>query len=227
MKAAATLAAMALAALFGSLGSWRVAPARADEVWDDFRPGDLVFQEADTPEGEAMAAATGSRLTHVGLTRDTGGGVYVVEATAEEGVFEAPVEDFIARGRKHRYAVYRLPPRGAPNWYSAILAAFEHYNAPYDRFYLEGEDAFYDAELVRKSFEAVGVELGKLEPLGALASDPAVKARFLQDWRNHPRCRARGLDRDACWASMKAQMVVTPASLAADPKLTLVFSNFD
>ncbi|WP_162787268.1 YiiX/YebB-like N1pC/P60 family cysteine hydrolase [Notoacmeibacter marinus] len=201
-----------------------------DEVLVDWKRGDLIFQETTGPEAEALKAATGSRLTHVGILRTSGGGPIVIEATPEGGVFELSAEAFVARGVGGNYAIYRIkgvvPP---PDWYHPlVLAVQDLFLQPYDPYYRADTKAIYGAELVHDGALAIGVELGSPRPLGELGFDtPEGQAFFLAQWQDHPECRASDLDKMACWELMKDQLVVTPTDIAEDGDLELIVSMFD
>lgn len=202
--------------------------AATDAEWDGWRTGDLVFQEAPGPSSEAVRSATGSRLTHVGIVRQTGGGPHVVEATEAGGVRETSIDEFVERGVGRRYAVYRLRGLTRERAFVPPRAAWDHHGRAYDPFFRPDPEAFYGAELVRHAFRAIGVALGRPARLGDLRIDtPEGRATFLSGWRDHPDCRAAGLDRAACLALIRGQAVVMPSAIAEDPRLELVFSTFD
>jgi hypothetical protein len=214
-----------IAALLVLAGSAQA--ARSAEIWEGFEGGDLIFQETTGPEADALGRATGSRFTHVGIVRGTGGGPHVVQA-APHGVEEIPVDDFVARGVGGRYAVYRYEGLEEGDWYHpAVLGAYEYLAYPFDPFHRLDPSALYGAELVYLGFKAAGVELGGLRRIGDLDFDtPEGRALLLSNWSEHPDCKARRLDRDACWSLIRDQRIVTPAGLAEDPRLELVYSNF-
>jgi hypothetical protein len=85
-----------------------------------------------------------------------------------------------------------------------IAEARRHLGKPYDAAFGWGDDRLYCSELVRKAFErGAGIELGRMEKLGGLeleGLEGAVRGRFGK--------------------VPEALLLVTPASLAADPRLT-------
>jgi hypothetical protein len=199
----------------------------ADGSWDGWRTGDLIFQESVGPQSAAIRLATGSRYTHVGIVRETGGGPHVIEATEANGVFEIPVDDFIARGADGNYAVYRVRGLAPEIAFVPPRTAWDYYNLPYDPFLRFDATAIYSAELVHYAFQKIGIKLGRIERLGVLDIDtPEAASIFLARWQDHPDCRAAGLNQDDCWALVRDQEIVTPASIAEDPKLILMFSTF-
>jgi hypothetical protein len=203
--------------------------AFADQLLGNWQRGDLIFQETRGFEAEMLKTATGSRLTHVGILRASGGGPIVIEATPDGDVYETDLDVFLQRGVGHDYEIYRIKDLTPPkDWYHPIvLAATDYFNWEYDLYYRKGDSEIYSSELVYLSAKKVGVELGGYERLGDLNVDNEVsRSFFLDHWKQHPDCRELGADRDSCWSIIKDQLVVTPASLARSQKLELVVSTF-
>lgn len=190
----------------------------------DLRDGDLIFQQSQSRQSAAIFAATGSNLTHMGIVHLRNGEPFVIESRKSVG--EVPLADWIARGEGGRYMLYRLRGLSVPQA-DAILAEAEALKGrPYDIFFRPGREAIYCSELPRVAFAAAGLSIGSEQKLADLGiDDPAVRALFAERWRQHPDCAADD-GPDACWARMQTQPVVTPASIAADDRLDLVFSNF-
>ncbi|WP_321505084.1 YiiX/YebB-like N1pC/P60 family cysteine hydrolase [Breoghania sp.] len=204
---------------------------QAYEIWPGLESGDLVFIETADPLARFLKRATGSRLTHVGLMRDTGGGPYILDATPQDGVFEVAIDEFIERGVGHRYAVYRfngLKHPGTTN-HPAIKTAFDHhYLKPYDPYFRLEKSAFYDAELIWTTYAEAGARIGKFQRLRDLGGDTSEgRAVFLSDWRHNPLCKSATRGIEACWAQILDQEIITPASIANDPRMTRVYSSFD
>nr|AYM52839.1 hypothetical protein [Myxococcaceae bacterium MCy9487] len=173
------------------------------------RTGDLVFQTSGSQQSKAIQKATHSPLSHVGLVEVTPKGTFVVEAV--QPVKRTPFEQWVARGVKGQLLVLR--PTGVDDAAKqrAVTEAKRHLGKPYDVLFGWGDEAMYCSELVRKAYGAgAGVEYGKLEKLGAL--DVAGLKREISE-------RYRGpipVDLE----------LVTPASLAADPRMEVVYSDF-
>lgn len=197
------------------------------ETWEGFEGGDLIFIETSDPVGPVLERATGSRFTHVGIVRRTGGGFAVIEA-APDGVYEIMLEPFLERAIGGNYAVYRYPGLWNGDWYHpAVLEANAYLGYPPDPHFRLDPSAFYGSELVYDSYKAAGVALGKLERIGDLDFDTQEgRALLLSGWAERPDCKARHLDEAACWSLIMDQKIVTPASIARDPRLDMVFSTF-
>ncbi len=203
--------------------------AFADQLLGNWQRGDLIFQETRNFEAEMLKAATGSRLTHVGILRASGGGPIVVEATSDGDVYETELDVFLQRGVGHDYEIYRIknltPPK---DWYHPmVLAATDYFNWEYDLYYRKGESEIYSSELVYLSAKKIGIELGGYERLGDLnVENEAARSFFLNHWKEHPDCKELGSSREDCWSLIKDQLVITPASLARSQQLELVVSTF-
>ncbi|MEW5422371.1 YiiX/YebB-like N1pC/P60 family cysteine hydrolase [Amorphus sp. 3PC139-8] len=219
-----------VATLLGLTGATFATGAQATDIWDGFREGDIIFQAAGQGLTEPPAGEEENPYTHVGIVRQTGGGPYVIDATPEDGVFEVPIDDFVRRGAGNRYIVYRLAGvEGAAEISArAIEIAFEkYYLLPFDPFYRRDRSAFYDSELVQTAFAEAGAELGAVATVRELGIEtPGSGSPVFDDWQAHPDCAAAELEAEACWTLIRNQRVLTPASLASDPKLSRVYSNF-
>lgn len=199
------------------------AAAASSKEFFDWRDGDLVFHDSGGSQAEAIRVATKSRYTHMGIVRRTPSGPVVIEAARIVG--ETPLAAFLARGEGERYAVYRLRSPHLEAIKNAFAETRRYFGRPYDIFFRLEPSAIYCSELPHHAFKAAGITLGKPERFGALAvENPAVRKLFLARWQRHPDCRAT--DEDGCWRRLQDQVLVSPASIAADPQMELVFSNF-
>ena len=200
--------------------------ALAADRFDDWRTGDLIFQESLSPQATAIRVATGSRYTHMGIVRQTEDGLHVIEAART--VSETPLEEFIARGARQDYAIYRVTGLTSENAAVVTAAAQDYYQRPYDIFFRLDPEAIYCSELPFYAFQVAGITLGRVERLGDLAIDtPEGRAIFLARWQDHPDCQADGSGRDGCWTLIQEQEIVTPISIAEASRVELVFSTFD
>lgn len=187
----------------------QAAPREAEDVAAKVRTGDVVFQTSGSRQSKAIQVATHSPLSHVGLVEVTPDGAFVVEAV--QPVKRTPFAQWKARGVKGRLLVMR--PQGVDDAAKAraVEEAKRHLGKPYDALFGWGDEAMYCSELVRKAYAAgAGVEYGRMERLGDL--DVAGLRREIAE-------RYRGpvpVDLE----------LVTPASLAADARLSVVYSDF-
>jgi hypothetical protein len=146
----------------------------------EIRPGDVVFQALDTPQTNALIAATGSTWTHCGLVAERRGRLVVQEALLR--MTETPLEAWIARGGG-KVAVTRLKEAAlllTPEALEALDKEFQklrNQRLRYDFLFQWSDERMYCSELVQKVFErALGVTLAPLRRVGDFdLSDPAVQ----------------------------------------------------
>ncbi len=201
-----------------------VLPTWPGELPPLLHDGDLVFQESQSRQSAAILAATGSRFTHMGIVRWRDGVAYVVEAAAT--VRETPLEAWTPRGKGGRYAVYRVRNLTATQAAAMLRAAQRYYGRPYDSLFQPDDTAIYCSELPRLAFLTIGIALGREQRLRDLSVDDRAVVQLLAErWRRHPRCASLA-SADACWLAIQDQPIVTPASIAADGQVALIYSNF-
>ncbi|HYQ80635.1 MAG TPA: YiiX/YebB-like N1pC/P60 family cysteine hydrolase [Anaeromyxobacteraceae bacterium] len=174
------------------------------------RSGDVVLQTSRSEQSGFIQEATGSPWSHVGLVELTAGGPVVIEAVGP--VRATPWRAWRERGEGGRVLVLRprhLPPEALAR---VVAAARRELGKPYDPRFGWGDEALYCSELVHKAFlRGAGVALGEKERLGDLvAASPrraALEKAAASRWRGPPPRRLE---------------VVTPASIARDPRLERV-----
>ncbi|MCB1681074.1 MAG: peptidoglycan peptidase [Rhodospirillales bacterium] len=192
------------------------------------RDGDLVFETTSTNQTWAIWLATGSFYTHMGIIRMGANNTpYVIEAAGP--VRETPLRDWMARGRMWRLTIMRV--RGLKPEYArrVLKAAMAYYGKPYDPFFLFDKDKIYCSELVYYAFkEGIGVDLGVIQTFEQLQMDnTAVQILIYSRWKRYPPCLEKGIDLlDECLQFMYSQQVITPISIAQDPRLETVYSNY-
>jgi hypothetical protein len=160
----------------------------------------------------------------MGIVRWRDGVAYVVEAAAT--VRETPLEAWTPRGKGGRYAVYRVRNLTATQAAAMLRAAQRYYGRPYDSLFQPDDTAIYCSELPRLAFLTIGIALGREQRLRDLSVDDRAVVQLLAErWRRHPRCASLA-SADACWLAIQDQPIVTPASIAADGQVALIYSNF-
>src|SRR5690606_35558635 len=135
--------------------------AFAESGFNDWKTGDLIFQESLSAQANAIRVVTGSRYTQMGVVRQTATGPVVVAAART--VSETPLKEFIGRGVEGQYAVYRVKGLTQEQLSAAVNAALKYRGRPYDIFFRLEPSAIYCSELPFYAFKTVGVELGKVE----------------------------------------------------------------
>lgn len=172
------------------------------------KDGDLVFQRSTSQQSTAIAAATGSRWTHVGLVRIVDGQPVVFEAV--QPVRITPWTTWRDRGIEGEVAVRRTRE---PVWTADALQRLDGLQTlwvgrDYDARFEVGDSKLYCSELVRDAYlRAVGVELAPLRPVASYdVEDPNVRRAILARWGVVP----------------AEQLVVAPSDLAESPALVVV-----
>ncbi len=207
----------------GALAIMRVTPPDTKAI--GLKDGDIILQTILGTQGVAIIAASSSPYTHMGFIKTGGGEPVVVEASAR--VQEKPLSQWISRGMGQRITILRLKgitPEVAKN---VATAARKHYGKPYDVYFLPDKKSFYCSELVREAYLGAGVTLGKLQKVGELTSSSAMDTIIEQRWQYYPPCAAKpGITLEKCRKIIMDQPLVTPASIARDPQLETVFTNY-
>jgi hypothetical protein len=190
----------------------------------EFHDGDLIFQETAGQQSAAVLAATGSPYTHMGIVRLSGGKPVVVEAIGP--VQETPLDAWISRGQGGHYALYRMRDLSPADATRVLLAAERYYGRPYDILFRPDDDAIYCSELPHLAFSVIGKNLGEMKPLRSLKiDDTTVTALIARRWQQHPACK-NAATMEECVEIIKDQPIVTPASIAADKNVDLIYSDF-
>jgi hypothetical protein len=168
--------------------------------------GDIVLQASQSGMADSIRKATRSAYSHVGLVevaRD--GSLWVIEAISP--VSRTPFVRWRKRGAGGHLTVMR-PHLSAEQLAAAVASAKEQIGKPYDVRYSWDDEHVYCSELVVKAFErAANVTYGERVRLDSLELGAVERALALR------------------LGVPLSQEVVPPGSLAADPKLELVFSD--
>ncbi|MHB8416503.1 MAG: YiiX/YebB-like N1pC/P60 family cysteine hydrolase [Myxococcales bacterium] len=179
------------------------------------RDGDIVFQHSRSAQSRAVALATGSSWTHMGVVFLKGGAPWVLEAV--EPVRLTPLAKWLDRGADGRVVVKRLQgPPLPPEVVERLHAVGERWlGAHYDALFRWDDERFYCSELVYKLFErAAAVRLGRLRKakdyrLGNPEVQKLMKRRY----------------GEALAAFNPDEPAISPQDIFDDPKLETVFAN--
>lgn len=176
------------------------------------RDGDLVFQESTSGQAAAVALATGSRLTHMGVVLLDGGRPLVLEAV--EPVRLTPLDAWRRHGAGGRLWARRLRDADAlltPDALARLRTLGRSWlGRHYDLQFRWDDDRLYCSELAWKLYDRVlGVRLGTLQRAGDLAlGSPEVQRRLRERFgpsRFDP-----------------AETTITPQAIFEDPRLVAV-----
>lgn len=133
----------------------------------EVQAGDIIFQVSSSSQAPAVALASNSPITHVGIIAVEGDRVTVIEAV--EPVREIPIESFIDHG--NLWGVRRLKdqPKNA-NWSKKVIRAARAMKGKhYDGLFQWGDDRIYCSELVWKAYSrGAGIDLVEPQRIGDL-----------------------------------------------------------
>lgn len=188
------------------------------------RGGDIVIHTSQSAQGLAIALATGSAYTHVGLVEQTDDGLLVIEAV--QPVRRTSLDEFVRRGAGGAVTALRYPGLDPTARAAVVQAAERLIGRPYDLAFAPGDREIYCSELIHLAYAAAGLRIGRWSTLGELRLDAApVRKLIAQRWRRHPACRgARSLH--ACEEALSQAPVLTPRGLREDPRLLLVGTSY-
>ena len=132
----------------------------------------------------------------------------------------------LAAAQRRRLAANVEPWRGPLSIADRGIAAARYLGRPYDLAFSPGDDAIYCSELVHLAYSVVGLTVGAWQPAGELGlAGPPVRRLLRTRWRRHPACRGAA-SLDACMPALAATPILTPASIAADPHLTVIGTSY-
>jgi hypothetical protein len=200
-------------------------PAMAENL-PDLRTGDLVFQSSSSGQSAAVLAATGHPYTHMGILRITPAGPVVIEAWST--VRETPLDAWRKQGDGQRITILRDERLTREQATAMTEAARGYLGRPYDIFFLFGNDAIYCSELPWLAYQSINLPLGRVQHFAELnIADAAVRGLIAERWQRDPVCAERAGSADACLSLLLDREMITPAAVAADPHMQLVYSTFD
>ena len=133
--------------------------------------GDILFQSLPNEPGldlvDAIEGATGSPYSHCGMVTRDGDEWVVLEAIGP--VKETPLQDYIQRGREHKFWAYRFDENKRKHIPVALKAMREDLGKEYDARYRFDSENIYCSELIFRGWKsATGEDLGKVVKLGDL-----------------------------------------------------------
>lgn len=175
----------------------------------ELHDGDIVLQSSSSGQAQWIEHATSSPYSHMGILELREGFPWVVEA--EDPVTRTPWVIWWKKGREHKVTILRLPKLTPADAKSVVSAAESFLGKPYDPKFNWDDDHIYCSELVEKAFDrGAHITLGQLQRLDSLHLDgleEPLQKRF-----------GGTIPGD--------ELVITPASIAADPQLTVVWTSF-
>lgn len=176
--------------------------------------GDLIFHRSQSSQSLAIAEATGSTWSHVGIIVKRNSNWYVFEA--RQGVEINSLTSFIDRGRNKEFKIFRFKAFDTAeekrNLYSVLN---KYFRKPYDIYFEFSEERIYCSELTYKvMLELTGQEVGIVNKMKDLRLDgPYVKELIKR--------RLTDLGKEV----NPEEPIVTPISQMIDTNLELVMSS--
>ncbi len=180
------------------------------------KDGDLVFQQSRSSQSAAVAAATRSKYTHMGIVLVEDGKPLVLEAV--QPVKLTPFKDWAARGVGGRVVVRRLA-NSSEVFTPQVRARMRELGRSwlgrsYDLLFQWGDERLYCSELAYKLLDrAAGVQVGKLQKAKELSlSSPEVQSKIKERFGGKA-------------AFNPEETVISPQAMFEDAKLITVFEN--
>jgi hypothetical protein len=199
-------------------------PAIADDL-PPLQTGDLVFQSSTSGQSAAVLAATRHPYTHMGIVEMTDVGPVVIEAWST--VRATPLADWVGQGDGRRITVLRDQRLDADQAAAMVEAAKGYLGQPYDIFFLFGNEGIYCSELPWLAYQSIGIPLGDVQRFGELnVADASVRALIEDRWQRDPICAEQASTAKECLSLILEREMITPAAVAADPNMQLVYSSF-
>ena len=120
---------------------------------DTFQSGDLVFFDFGWSAMEQAIKASTGQYSHVALVERDSAGLWLIEATPEDGVLRRPFNDYEREFLVKAFHIYRLT---IPFDTAAVIArAKSLVGKPYDDAFLPDNDAYYCSELIQVAFDGL------------------------------------------------------------------------
>ncbi len=211
----------------GTTGIWLFVSRPQLSGLPPLKAGDIVFQTLSTSQTLAILYATESLYSHMGIISFPDGKTpHVIEANWQ--VREIPFTRWIDQGVFGRIAIMRNRNLSAGEQQTIVDEARTHLRKEYDfSFFLE-EDKIYCSELLFYAYRDAGVEpVGTLQAAGELKlRNSMVQSLIRKRWKNHPACQDVNITFNDCYAQLLHEPIITPASIAHDPQLEVIYSNY-
>lgn len=206
---------------------YTLTPPRLNDL-PPLKNGDLVFQTMYSPQALAIMMATHSVYTHVGFIKlDQNNDPIVVEAVGP--VREISLAQWIDQGIAKRISIARVENLDEDSAQEILQAAQAYYGHPYDKHFLFDKERIYCSELVYYAFkEGPGINLGKIQRVKDLyINTTAVQNLIKQRWQTYAPCKDQNArDFESCYKIIMEQELVTPASIAHDPRVDFIYTNY-
>jgi hypothetical protein len=189
--------------------------------------GDLVFQTQRSSQDLAIMYATGSLYSHMGIIKiPPDGEPHVIEAVGP--VREVTLSRWIRQGIAGQLTIKRIRNLDPAIADKMISQAGKLFGKPYDIFFTFGDDKIYCSELIYDLLKGTGISLGKVQKVSELnMGNFAVEKLIEKRWQSYPPCKnLPNKNLEECKKVIMNQTLITPKSIAEDPKLETIYSNY-
>ncbi len=174
------------------------------------KDGDIIFHTSTSSQSKAIALATNSNYTHMGIIFNYQEKLMVFEAVNPVKI--TPLTDWIKRGKNSAFVVKRLKNHEG---FSALekmklkKQGLKHLGKPYDLLFEWSDEKMYCSELVYKIYkEALGVELCPLEQIKDFdLSHPEVQSKIKERYKKPINPQEIIVSPDAIFKSEKLEEV--------------------
>ena len=193
----------------------------------ELKDGDIIFQAIESSQTNAIMFASNSHYTHVGIIKIGNDGKPVV-VEAVQPVKKTKLDEWIAQGIDNKITIKRFSNLEKHKAEKVLLAANKYLGRNYDIFFMFDNKEIYCSELVYYAYkDALQISLGKIEQIKTLnVNNTAVQSLIKERWKLHPQCQKKSTDFQKCYKMIMQQKLITPASIANDPRLKTVYTDF-
>jgi uncharacterized protein YycO len=144
------------------------------------RDGDIIFHRSQSRQAKAIAAATKSDFTHMGINFFSGDKPFVYEAI--QPVTKTPLDQWIQRGLGGRYVVKRLKSTQGVDFNGVNKVVQKFMGRDYDLVYGWSDKKIYCSELVWKAYDrAAGMRIGPLKKLRDFDLTSPIVRKMMQE----------------------------------------------
>lgn len=184
----------------------------AQNLADIVKEGDIILHRSTSRQSQAIADATHSQFTHVGIVINRSGKPYVFEA--RKGVTFRSLSEFVNSGLGKRYVLKRLKGGLGTTEVAKLKIEGKRYEGkPYDIYFAWDDGEIYCSELVWKMYQrALGIVVGRTELLRDFdLTSPLVRQIMKERYGNN---------------IPYGETVISPKAIAEAPNLETVKANW-
>jgi hypothetical protein len=152
----------------------------------EVQDGDIIFHRSQSRQAKAIADATKSDYTHMGVIFFSGGKPYVYEAI--QPVTRTPLDKWIERGVGQHYVIKRLKNSSGVDFSKVKAETQTFMGRDYDWLFEWSDRKVYCSELVWKAYErGADIRIGSLKSLKDFdLSSPLVRQIMRERYGNNP-----------------------------------------